>query len=36
MSLGNLAENIYNGNISLDTAKQKQRKMENMFDSFID
>ena len=25
MSLGNLAENIYNGNISLDTAKQKQR-----------
>ena len=36
MSLGNLAENIYNSNISLDTAKQKQRKMENMFDSFID
>ena len=25
MSLGNLAENIYNGNISLDTAKQKQK-----------
>ena len=36
MSLGNLAENIYNGNISLDTAKQKQRKMENMLESFID
>ena len=35
MSLGNLAENIYNGNISLDTAKQKQRKMENMFENFI-
>ena len=36
MSLGNLAKNIYNSNISLDTAKQEQRKMENMFDSFID
>ena len=35
MSLGNLAENIYNGNISLGTAKQKQREMENMFESFI-
>ena len=35
MSLGNLAENIYNGNISLDTAKQEQRKMENIFESFI-
>ena len=36
MSLGNLAKNIYNGNISLDTGKQKQRKMENMLESFID
>ena len=36
MSLGNLAENIGNGNISLDTAKQKEGKMENMFDSFTD
>ena len=35
MSLGNLAENIYNGNISLDTTKQIQRKMENMFEDFI-
>ena len=35
MSLGNLAENIYNGNISLNTAKQKQRKMEKMLESFI-
>ena len=35
MSLGNLAEIINNGNISLDTAKQKQRKMENMFEDFI-
>ena len=35
MSLGNLAENIYNGNISLDAAKQKQRKMENMLEDFI-
>ena len=34
-SLGNLAENIYNGNVSLDTAKQKQRKMENMVKHFI-
>ena len=31
MSLGNLAENI-----SLDAAKQEQRKMENIFESFID
>ena len=30
MSLGNLAENIYNGNISSDAAKQEQRKIENM------
>ena len=35
-SLGNLAENIYNGNISLDAAKEEQRKMENMLESFID
>ena len=36
MSLGNLAENIYNGNISLDATKQNQRKVENMLESFID
>ena len=36
MSLGNLAENIYNGNVSLETAKQEQRKMEKMLESFID
>ena len=36
MSLENLAENIYNGNVSLDAAKQEQRKMENMLESFID
>ena len=35
LSLGSLAENTYNGNISLDTAKQKQRKMEDMLESFI-
>ena len=35
MSLGNLAENIYSGNISLGTAKQKQREMENIFERFI-
>ena len=35
MSSGNLAKNIYNGNISLDTVKQKQREMENMLESFI-
>ena len=35
LSLGNLAENIYNGNISLNTAKQKQRKMEKMLESLI-
>ena len=29
MSLRNLTENIYNGNASLDAAKQEQRKMEN-------
>ena len=36
MSLGNFAENIYNGNVSLDAAKQEQRKMENMLENFID
>ena len=36
MSLGNLAKNIYNGNVSLDVANQEQRKMENMLKSFID
>ena len=36
MSLGNLAENIYNGNVSLDAAKQEQRRMENMLEKFID
>ena len=36
MSLGNLAENIYNGNVSLDAAKQEQRKMENMLENVID
>ena len=36
MSLGNLAENIYNGNVSLDAAKQEQRKMENVLENFID
>ena len=35
LSFGSLAENIYNGNISLDTAKQKQRKMQDMLESFI-
>ena len=36
MSLGNFAKNIYNGNVSLDAAKQEQKKMENMLESFID
>ena len=36
MSLGNLAGNIYSGNILLDAAKQEQREMENMLESFID
>ena len=36
VSLGNLAENIYNGNVSLDAAKQEQRKMENMLERFLD
>ena len=30
MSLGNLAESICNGNVSLDAAKQEQKKMENI------
>ena len=34
MSLGSLAENSYDGNISLDTAKQKQRKMKDRLESF--
>ena len=34
MSLGNLAENIYNGNISLDAAKQKPKKNVNMLEDF--
>ena len=33
MSLENLAGNVYNGS---DAAKQEQRKMENMLESFID
>ena len=36
MSLGNLAENIYNDNVSLDAVKQEQRRMENMLEKFID
>ena len=36
MSLRNFAENIYNGNVSLDAAKQEQRKMESMLKNFID
>ena len=36
MSLGSLVENIYNGNVSLDGAKQEQRKTENMLENFID
>ena len=36
MSLGNFAKNIYNGNVSLGVAKQKQRKMEDMLKTFID
>ena len=35
MSLGNPAKNIYNGNTSLDAAKQEQRKMENMLENLI-
>ena len=36
MSLGNLAENTYSGNVSLNVAKQKQRKRENMLEKFSD
>ena len=36
MSLGNITENIYNGSVSLDFAKQKQRRMENMLECFVD
>ena len=36
MSLGNLGENIYNGNVSLDAAIKEQRRMKNMFENFID
>ena len=35
MSLGNLAENIDNGNVSLDAAKQEKRVMENMLEIFM-
>ena len=35
MSLGNLTKNIYNGNASLDAAKQKQRRMEEVLENFI-
>ena len=35
MSLGNLAENIYNDNVPLDVAKQEQRRMESMLENFI-
>ena len=35
MSLGNLAKNIYNGNVSFDAAKQEQGKMESMLENFI-
>ena len=36
LSLGNLVENIYNGNVSLVVVKQEQIKMENMLEIFID
>ena len=36
MSLGHFAENIYNGNVSLDTTKKGLRRMENMLGNFID
>ena len=35
MSLGNLAKNIDNGNVSLDATKQEQRRIENMLENFI-
>ena len=36
MSLGNLAENIYKGNVSLDAAKKEQGRMENMLENLVD
>ena len=36
MCLGNLVKNIYNGNVSLDAAKQEQRKTEDVLENFID
>ena len=36
MSLGNLAENIYNGNVSLYATKKEQRRMENVLENLID
>ena len=36
LSFGNLAENIYDDNVSLDAAKQEPRRMENMLEDFID
>ena len=36
MSLGNLVENIYNCNVSLNAAKQEKRKMKNIHEKFID
>ena len=35
MNLENLAENIYNDNVSLDAAKQEQRRMKNLIRNFI-
>ena len=35
-SLGSLAENIYNSNVSLDAAKQEQRRMEEKLEGFIE
>ena len=36
MSLGNLAENVYNGNVLLGAAKQEQIRMENRLEKLID
>ena len=36
MSLGNLAKNIYNGNVSLYAAKQEQRRMEEKLENFTE
>ena len=36
MSLGSLLQNIYNDNVSLDAAKQEQRKMEEKLKDFIE